>query len=209
MCSNFDNVKPAPPPTAVRTYVGQLLSGQLGDIATQHAWPRREAWIVRLDPASGDWRFDAWRWSLLPFWSKVREPRMSTFNARSETVHSAPAFRGPWRQGQRCLIPLTAWYESARTLGGKGWVRIAPSAPGITFAGIWDAWTDRGTGEVVSSFSMLTTAAAPSIVPVHERMPVIIAESYRERWLSPDTTPDQARRFLHPVEDEFRIEAPG
>lgn len=208
MCSNFDNVRPAPPPQDVRGYAGELLAGDRGAVETVHVWPKQDAWILRPDADSGDWRFDAWRWSLLPFWSKQREPRMSTFNARAETVHKAPAFRGPWRQGRRCLIPLTGWYESARKLGTKGWVRIAPQAPAITFAGVWDAWDDPDTGLPLHSFTMLTTAAAPSLVHVHDRMPVIIPPRYREAWLDPDTTPEHARRMLHPVEDEFVLRLP-
>jgi putative SOS response-associated peptidase YedK len=205
MCSNFDNVRPRPPQADVRTYTTQLLSGALGPIETLHAWPRRDAWVARWDPDAGDWCFAAWHWSLVPFWSDTRHPKMSTFNARSETVHRAPAFRGPWREGQRCLIPLTGWYESARKLERKGWVRIRPSTPAITFAGIWDVWSDKVTGEALHSFSMLTTAAAPSLARVHDRMPVIIGEHDRDAWLDPATTPDRAHRMLHPVEDEFSL----
>jgi putative SOS response-associated peptidase YedK len=209
MCSNFDNVKPSPPPADVRGYADHLLSGSLGPVETVHAWPRQEAWILRRDPQGDDWRFDAWRWSLVPFWAKQRNPRMSTFNARAETVHRAPAFRGPWRHGQRCLIPLTGWYESARRLGMKGWVRIAPSSPAITFAGVWDAWNDPGSGTTLHSFTMLTTAAAPGLVHVHDRMPVIIASRDRDVWLDPSTSAGSARRMLHPVEDDFELRLPG
>lgn len=208
MCSNFDNARPAPPATEVRDYAHQWLAGERGPLKTVHVWPRQDAWILRFDPEAGDWRFDAWRWSLVPFWSRERNPRMSTFNARAETVHRAPAFRGPWRHGRRCLIPLAAWYESARRVGMKGWVRIAPTAPGITFAGVWDAWTDRESDTPLHSFTMLTTAAAPSIARVHDRMPVIIAARDRDAWLDPATAPDVARRMLHPVEDDFAIRLP-
>lgn len=209
MCSNFDNVRPQPPATEVREYTGRLLSGACGPIETMHAWPRRDAWIVLHDAVTDDWRFASWHWSLVPFWSKVAEPKMSTFNARAETVHSAPAFRGPWRNGQRCLIPLTGWYESAASIGRKGWVHIRPSAPAITFAGLWDTWSRGDDEPPLHSFTMITTAAAPSLVDVHARMPAIIPERYRAEWLDPSTTPGHARRMLHPVEDDFRIDLPA
>lgn len=207
MCSNFQSV-------TARTLVPLVSSplGHLFDMATHldtvHAWPRRPASILR-NAGDGDWRVDEWRWSLVPFWSDSAEPRMSTFNARAETVHKAPAYRGPWRHGQRCLIPLTAWYESARLLGRKGWVRITPNAHALTFAGVWDSWTDRDTGTALYSFTMLTTAAAPSLAHVHDRMPVIIPARYREAWLDRETTPETARRMLHPVEDDYAIELPA
>ena len=105
MCSNFDNVKPKPPKVDVREYAGLLHSGQLGDIDTVHAWPKRDAWVIRLDQNAADRRFESWLWSLVPFWSKELDPKITTFNARSETVYKMPAYRGPWRHGRCCLIP--------------------------------------------------------------------------------------------------------
>lgn len=208
MCPNFDSVEPKPPPPrmTVHDYAGVLFAGKWGSIETVHAWPKRDAWTIRFDQDAQDWRFDSWRWSLVPFWSKERNPKISTFNARSETVYKAPVFRGPWRLGQRCLIPLTGWYESAKPLGRKGRVRIQPSTPEITFAGLWDAWTDKDTGEFQHSFTMLTTSPAPSIVHVHNRMPVIIPERYRDAWLDPSTTTEAALRMLHPVEDCYQVQ---
>ncbi len=208
MCSNFDNLRPdsPPPESRVREYAGLLLSGTAGPLASLRVWPRQTAWILRHDETRADWRFECWRWSLVPFWSDTANPKMSTFNARSETVDRKPAYRDAWRRGQRCLIALTAWYESGRKLGRKGWVQIRPRAPAITFAGLWDKWTPRDGGAAHGSFTMLTTTAAPDLVKVHERMPVIIAEPWRDRWLDPATPSEHAQRLLHPVQDDFTVQ---
>jgi putative SOS response-associated peptidase YedK len=206
MCSNFNNVTARTLVPRLSTPLEHLFDGA-AHLETMHAWPKRPAAVIRASD-DGDWRIDEWRWSLVPFWSDTPEPGISTFNARSETVHRAPAFRGPWRHGQRCLIPLTSWYESGKALARKGWVKITPAAPAITFAGIWDTWTDKETRDALHSFSMLTTSAAPSMAHVHDRMPVIIPARYRKEWLDPETTPETARRMLHPVEDDFSIQLP-
>jgi putative SOS response-associated peptidase YedK len=37
--------------------------------------------------------------------------KYNTFNARSETLASSAMFSGPWRLGQRCIIPALGFYE--------------------------------------------------------------------------------------------------
>lgn len=37
--------------------------------------------------------------------------RFATLNARSETVGQLRSYSGAWRSGQRCLVPMDAFYE--------------------------------------------------------------------------------------------------
>ena len=37
--------------------------------------------------------------------------RLSTFNARSESVATSFTFGGAWRRGQHCIVLATAFYE--------------------------------------------------------------------------------------------------
>ena len=119
MCSNFDNVRPRPPQADVRAYTTQLLSGTLGPIETLHAWPRRDAWVAHWDPDEGDWCFAAWHWSLVPFWSDTRHPKMSTFNARAETVHVAGLPRAVAR-GPALPDPADRLVRVGQTAGPQG-----------------------------------------------------------------------------------------
>jgi putative SOS response-associated peptidase YedK len=52
------------------------------------------------------------RWGLIPgWWSKpLKEMRLATFNARSDTVASMPMFREAFKK-RRCLIPASGFYE--------------------------------------------------------------------------------------------------
>jgi putative SOS response-associated peptidase YedK len=56
------------------------------------------------------------RWGLVPWWwsKPLKELRMATFNARSETVETKPVFRDAFK-GKRCLIPMSGYYEWQNT----------------------------------------------------------------------------------------------
>ena len=106
------------------------------------------------------------QWGLIPPWSISRIPRMqsgarmSTNNARSERVASAPTFRDAWRKGQRCIIPVATFDEPCWETGRCVWWRFsdANSHP-LGLAGIWSNWVDPDGGEVVESYAMLTVNA--------------------------------------------------
>ncbi|MCV6630824.1 MAG: SOS response-associated peptidase, partial [Flavobacteriaceae bacterium] len=70
----------------------------------------------------------------------------------------------------------------------------------FTFAGIYDQWVDVDTGEIVSSFAIITTAAPKSATDVvaHERVPVVIAEADRKQWLNPKTPLNTVLCLLQP-----------
>lgn len=50
-------------------------------------------------------------------------------------------------------------------------------------AGLYDQWTND-KGEVMHSFSILTTDIAPKLKWLHTRMPVILTPGGVSRWLS-------------------------
>jgi putative SOS response-associated peptidase YedK len=44
----------------------------------------------------------------------------------------------------------------------------------ISFAGLWDEWKDRATGETVKSCTMIITEPNAMVAEVHDRMPVVL-----------------------------------
>jgi SOS response associated peptidase (SRAP) len=53
------------------------------------------------------------------WWSKpLKEMKLATFNARAETVATKPMFRSAFKRN-RCLIPVSGYYEWQDTPGGK------------------------------------------------------------------------------------------
>lgn len=125
------------------------------------------------------------RWGLIPsWWKKSANKAPSTFNARSETAASKPMFRAAFKS-RRCLVPASGFYEWKRAGDEKQpfHIAMADGAP-MTFAGLWEHWTDIETGEPTLSCTILTTEPNEAMAEVHNRMPVILGPEAFEGWLS-------------------------
>jgi putative SOS response-associated peptidase YedK len=152
----------------------------------------------------------AYRWGLIPHWSETAETGNRMFNARAETIDRNPAFRYAFGK-RRCLVPVDAFYEWKR--GGKvksPYAIVNPDGKPIALAGLWAGWKDPDSGEVIRSFTILTTGPNEMMKPVHNRMPVVIPESAWDQWLDPTLTkPSDLRELkamLEPAgEDELRM----
>jgi putative SOS response-associated peptidase YedK len=126
------------------------------------------------------------RWGLVPsWWSKpLKELKLATFNARAETVAEKPMFRSAFKRN-RCLIPVSGYYEWQDTTGGKQpWYFNAQNgSPALAVAGLWDEWTDKETGKPLKSCTMIITEPNEFVAEVHDRMPVLLDQSDFEPWL--------------------------
>jgi putative SOS response-associated peptidase YedK len=127
----------------------------------------------------------AYRWGLIPHWSDTPKTGNRMFNARAESLDRNPAFRYAFSK-RRCLVPVDAYYEWKRA----GTVRqpyaiVRPDGRPIALAGLWAGWKDEDTGEVIRSFTIVTTDANEMMAPVHNRMPVMLPEDAWDRWLDP------------------------
>jgi putative SOS response-associated peptidase YedK len=145
--------------------------------------PSQPVLVVR-EPAS-DHRELAWvRWGLIPSWSKGPDSRFSMINARAETVHEKPAYRGPLRY-RRCLIPTEGFYEwkAEGKLKQPYCIRRTDHAV-FALAGLWDLWLGPG-GEELDSCTVIVTEANATVAPIHERMPVILPPDKWSAWLDP------------------------
>ncbi|OOG28137.1 hypothetical protein B1C78_02165 [Thioalkalivibrio denitrificans] len=125
------------------------------------------------------------RWGLIPFWAKGEVPRYSTINARVETIEKAASYRGPWKRGQRCVIPALGFYEWKQLEKGKQpwFIRVAGGMP-FGLLGLWDRST-RGDGEVIESCTIITLPANPLVAEIHAkgRMPAMRTPEECAHWL--------------------------
>lgn len=153
---------------------------------------------------------------MTPFWAKRR---MYLFNARSEGdnnkendpeykggkgIISKPAFRKPIRS-QRCLIIADAFYEGPEKerLSKPYLVYLKDKNRPFAFAGIWDEWTDRETGEILKSCAIITTQSNAVTQEIgHHRSPVILQESHYKKWLDTERRLDEVTPFLKPYPAE-------
>ena len=124
------------------------------------------------------------RWGLIPSWAKDPSIGNRMFNARAETITEKPSFRNSFRR-RRCLVPATGFYEWRTEPGTKKKIPVhftLKSGEPFCFAGLWDEWVS-GDGEVVRSFTIITTTPNELVAGVHDRMPVILHREDEGRWV--------------------------
>jgi putative SOS response-associated peptidase YedK len=149
----------------------------------------------------------AFRWGLIPHWSESPATGNKMFNARAESIDRTPAFRYAF-QKRRCLVPVDAFYEWRRE--GKArqpFAIVRQDGQPMALAGLWAGWHDDDTGEVVRSFTIVTTGPNDLLRPIHDRMPVVVPESAWDLWLDPTITEAPAlaelKGLLVPADDDW------
>lgn len=123
--------------------------------------PRRKGVFIRPGCEAGKGgELVAGQWGLIPWFAKEAKLPYSTNNARSEELAQKASYKHPWARGQRCIIPATSFDEPCWETGKNVWWRFrrADGQP-WGLAGLWNTWTDRATGEVHESYTMLTINA--------------------------------------------------
>lgn len=141
--------------------------------------PTEQVALVRSDE-QGKRGVDAARWWLTPSWAPEVDQKYSMFNARSESIATSRAFRGPFRR-QRGLVPMSSFIEWRTENGAKQPWQVSNAAGAFAIAALWDVW-DKGAAPLLSC-TLVTTAAAPAFAAWHSRMPVMLAPDERGRWL--------------------------
>lgn len=127
------------------------------------------------------------RWGLVPFfWKKTLKELPSTFNARAETVAEKPMFRTAFKDGKRCIIPVSGYYEWTGEKGSKQPHYFTRRDGGIIgIAGLWDAWNPTGQPQdMVMSCTMIIGPANDFVAPFHDRMPAILEREQFSDWLT-------------------------
>lgn len=157
------------------------------------------------------------QWGMIPGTSKTRTPttrdgrRLSTNNARRETVATAWTFSRAWKTGQRCLIPAWSYDEPYWGTGKNIWWRFwrADGAP-WALAGLCSEWTDPETGEVVPNYTMLTQNCdghpllslmhkPDGATPPDKRAVVPIEPQHWDQWLHGTASDAEALIQVPPV----------
>ncbi len=105
-------------------------------------------------------------------------------NARAETITEKPSHRR-LIESKRCLIPANGFYEGRREGNRKVpvWFHLKNKQP-FAFADLWDTWRDV-EGEVLHTFTIITTVPNALMRRIHNRMPVIFDRVQARQWLDP------------------------
>ena len=146
------------------------------------------------------------RWGLVPHWAKDPSVGTKMINARAETLLERPSYREAFRR-RRCLIVADGFYEWQQAPGKQPyWIHPADGGM-LTFAGLWESWTGT-SGEVVESCTIVTTTANGALAGIHHRMPVIVPERDRARWLDVAVPVEQVADLLRPSPDDLLVATP-
>lgn len=139
---------------------------------------------------------------MVPFWSKSAKTKYPLINARAESIATKPSFRSPFRH-RRCVIPASGFFEWQHKDDHKQPFFIRP-AEGDYFAlaGLWECW-QGSDGERVESCAIITTTAKMKLMPIHDRMPVILRDEHLTAWLDPGTMQEELLPMLTPCPDHI------
>ena len=157
------------------------------------------------------------QWGLVPHWVKsasdarLRAPKLA--HAKSDLASTGTAFRDAWLNGQRCIVPLQAFFEDDFRSGKAVPTRIARvDGKPMGVAGLWARW-QGGDGEVILSYCLLTVNANNHALlrrygpPGSEKsMPVILNEGAYDAWLT--ARPDKAKEFMRQYAAQWLLANP-
>jgi putative SOS response-associated peptidase YedK len=131
---------------------------------------------------------DLFSWGFLPSWSQDLDFRKNTLNAKIETLNVKPSFKN--YLNQRCLIIADSFMEW-QWLDSKGKLKqqyeiVLNNGNIFAFAGLYNIWKDKKTGEIINNYTIITTEANPLMAEIHntkKRMPVILTPENEKDWL--------------------------
>ncbi len=131
----------------------------------------------------------------IPILRSINSSKKVIINARAETLTEKKIFQKIIEK--RCVIPATAWFEWRQQNGYKLKNRISvENSPIFSFAGLIHK----------DHFVIITCPPSPSIMHIHNRMPVILTSETEERWLNPRLTHTKVAHLLEPSKSALKIE---
>jgi putative SOS response-associated peptidase YedK len=199
MCGRYTVITPAP--ALAKRFGAQ----EVGEPAPTYNAAPSQALPIVTNAAPG--QIQLVRWGLVPAWSRDPAGGPKPINARAETLAEKPSFRQLLAR-RRCLVLADSFYEWQATERGKIPHRILlKSEDPFAFAGLWDEWVDKESGEVHPTFTIITTEPNELMAKLHNRMPVILPSPDAERaWLADDLSAAQHQQLLVPYDTNLMRE---
>ncbi len=151
----------------------------LADMASGEIFPTSVVPVITAEgPALMKWGFPGF------------DGKGQVINARLETADRKPMFKKPYADA-RCLVPALHYFEWRKEGARKHKYALsvqdaAGDGPPLYMAGLYRQEKDGA----YPLFVILTRPAAPGVAFIHDRMPVIVPEHVRQKWLSSVVPPD-------------------
>lgn len=155
-------------------------------------------------------------WGMIPSWadSNYKSGKYSTHNCRIENVKESSLYKGPLKQGKRCVVICEGYYEW-QTVGTSTTKNKNPSfiyvkqpdgmrvdeascwyngtwspekgwsGPSLTcMAGLYSLW-ESPEKEIIPSYSVITMSSSSALSWLHHRMPAILSTPEEiKNWLN-------------------------
>jgi putative SOS response-associated peptidase YedK len=183
-----------------------------GDVDGLDIWerqfniPPREMAPIVLENR-GRRRLTAGFWSLMPPWAETLDyaNKVSTFNAKAETLTGKPTFRNAFLK-RRCIVPAEAFYEWIGPRGKKQPLHISRrDGKFLSMAGLFNFWRPKGSqGRPMPTFTVVTILPNNWMARIHNRMPAFLQEDQIAKWLDLRLSdPTQLSALLAPPPEEF------
>lgn len=117
--------------------------------------------------------------------------------ARGESVTTNNLFKGAFAE-HRCVVPTTGFFEWTGAKGAREphWFHARDPEALVLLGGLYRE------GEEGFDFAIVTTAANETVRPIHDRMPVVVAEQDIDRWLRGA----DAKELIRPAPDGALID---
>lgn len=136
--------------------------------------------------------------------------RYNTLNAKAETLFESRLYSEAIKN-KRCLVLCSGFFEWRHKNPGKKNSEKYPFYVSLkddgmfVFGGIWEDFILKSSGEIVSTYSIITTPANDLMEIVHnskKRMPLIIEPEDALKWLSNDLSEVEIKQFFKPFDPE-------
>lgn len=157
-------------------------------------------------------RLQYFTWSIIPPYAKAGVPdfKLSTFNAMAERLEESALWQ-PLLGKKHCVVITNGFYEwqygdPVKKKDSKPHFIKARNSRFTFLAGLWEVWTNRQTGEMVPSCSIITLPANQMMAEIHNtkaRMPAFLTPETLKIWLNRDLPYSERKKALDPVPEEF------
>ena len=162
-------------------------------------------WTI-VKPTNDGYDFELAHWELIAPWVKNNfevmkgREKFNTLNATAERLLESKLFKQPALK-RRCLVLSSGFYEwrhytpegAKKDIAYPYFISVKKQ-PVFFMAGIYQPWVDVESGEMMNTFSIVTTKANHLMEQIHnkkKRMPTILNDQQASSWISPNLSEQQ------------------
>ena len=152
------------------------------------------------------------RWGFRPPWARDARDVPAPINARAETVLDRTLFRSSVAR-RRCLMVADGFYEWQIIPGQKRKQPLYIQRRDGALFGIAGLYTDApqtgGQEQGWGSCALITCAPNALMIPIHDRMPVLLEPQDEDLWLDPTVDgPERVLPLLRPFPADQMVAYP-